>query len=396
MGKTLFEKTWDSHVVDKVEGGLEILYIDRHFIHEVTSPQAFDGIRKRGTGLFRKEKIVATADHNVPTINQHLPIQDPLSRFQVDTLIRNCDEFGIELYGLGHPFQGIVHVIGPELGITKPGMTIVCGDSHTSTHGAFGTIAFGIGTSQVEQVMATQCLLLERPKTMRITIDGELSKGVYAKDIILHIISKLTTAGGTGYFVEYAGSAIKALSMEARMTICNMSIEMGARGGMIAPDETTFNYIRGRKYAPQGEAFDKLVEQWRELETDEGATYDKVLQFDAADIAPMITYGTNPGMGIKVRESIPTTDGIEGSNKNTFLKSLEYMGFQPGQPMKGKKIDYVFVGSCTNGRIEDLRSVAQFVKGKKKADNITAWIVPGSREVEKKAIEEGLVAKIGR
>ncbi|MFA5668544.1 MAG: 3-isopropylmalate dehydratase large subunit [Balneolaceae bacterium] len=388
MGKTLFEKTWDSHVVDKVEGGLEILYIDRHFIHEVTSPQAFDGIRKRGTGLFRKEKIVATADHNVPTINQHLPIQDPLSRFQVDTLIRNCDEFGIELYGLGHPFQGIVHVIGPELGITKPGMTIVCGDSHTSTHGAFGTIAFGIGTSQVEQVMATQCLLLERPKTMRITIDGELGKGVYAKDIILHIISKLTTAGGTGYFVEYAGSAIKALSMEARMTICNMSIEMGARGGMIAPDETTFNYIKGREFAPKGEEFEEAVEYWSTLYSDDDAVFDAEHTFDATEIEPMITYGTNPGMGVGITKSIPTK-AIKG-NEASFAHSLDYMGFKAGDKLIGKQIDHVFIGSCTNSRIEDLRIVANYVRGKKKAGNVKAMIVPGSKQVEEQARREGL------
>ncbi len=388
MGKTLFEKAWNRHIVDTVEGGQEILYIDSHFIHEVTSPQAFDGIRKRGTGLFRKERIVATADHNVPTKDQHLPIRDLLSKFQVDTLIQNCEEFGIELYGLGHPYQGIVHVIGPELGITKPGMTIVCGDSHTSTHGAFGAIAFGIGTSQVEQVMATQCLLLQRPKTMRITIDGELGKGVYSKDIILHIISKLTTAGGTGYFVEYAGSAIRALSMEARMTICNMSIEMGARGGMIAPDEVTFEYIKGREFAPKGEEFEKAVEFWSTLYSDEDAKFDAEYDFNAEEIEPMITYGTNPGMGIGITGRVPKSSSIGG--EASFKSSLEYMNLEPEEVLLGKKINHVFIGSCTNSRIEDLRIVAGFVKGKKKASHVQAMIVPGSKQVEEQAKKEGL------
>ena len=388
MGKTLFEKVWDRHIVDKVEGDQEILYIDRHFIHEVTSPQAFDGIRKRGSGILRKDRIVATADHNVPTKDQHLPIKDVLSKFQVDTLVRNCQEFGIELYGLGHEYQGIVHVIGPELGITKPGMTIVCGDSHTSTHGAFGTIAFGIGTSQVEQVMATQCLLLQRPKTMRITIDGELGKGVYSKDIILHIISKLTTAGGTGHFVEYAGSAIRALSMEARMTICNMSIEMGARGGMIAPDETTFEYIKGRQFAPSGIDFEKAVEFWETLYSDKNAVFDAEYHFNAEDIEPMITYGTNPGMGIGITQILPTLE--EAESPVGFKKSLDYMGLEPGEALIGKKIDHVFIGSCTNSRIEDLRIVADYVKGKTKAAHIQAMIVPGSKQVEVQARKEGI------
>tara|TARA_Y100001935_G_scaffold121525_1_gene100585 strand:- start:54345 stop:55754 length:1410 start_codon:yes stop_codon:yes gene_type:complete len=388
MGKTLFEKVWDRHVVDSVEGGQEILYIDKHLIHEVTSPQAFDGIRKRGIDIFRKERIVATADHNVPTKDQHLPIKDYLSRLQVDTLTQNCEEFGIELFGLGHKYQGIVHVIGPELGITKPGMTIVCGDSHTSTHGAFGAIAFGIGTSQVEQVMATQCLLVQRPKTMRITIDGELGKGIYSKDIILYIISKLSTSGGTGHFVEYAGSAIRSLSMEARMTICNMSIEMGARGGMIAPDETTFEYIKGRKHAPEGEKFDKAVAYWSSLYSDDDAVFDKEYTFSAEDIEPMITYGTNPGMGIGVTQSIPTKDEVK--SPAALAKSLEYMGLQEGEKLLGRKIDHVFIGSCTNSRIEDLRIVADYVKGKKKAPHINAMIVPGSKQVEAQAIEEGL------
>lgn len=389
--KTLFEKIWEGHVVKSREGYPEVLYIDRHFIHEVTSPQAFAGLRKRGIKVFNPSRTTATADHNVPTLDQHLPIKEALSRHQVETLKKNCEEFGITLYGLGHPYQGIVHIIGPELGLTLPGMTIVCGDSHTSTHGAFGAIAFGIGTSEVEQVLATQSILQHRPKTMRIEINGKLGKGVVSKDIILYIISRITAGGATGYFVEYAGEAIRNLSMEARMTICNMSIEMGARGGVIAPDETTFEYIRGRKYAPQGEAFDKLVEQWRQLGTDEGATYDKVLTYDAADIAPMITYGTNPGMGIKVTDRIPTVEELIDLNEQTsFRKSLDYMGLEAGSALLGKPVDYVFIGSCTNARIEDLRLVADIVKGKTKAGNVEVWIVPGSKQVEEQARKEGL------
>jgi 3-isopropylmalate/(R)-2-methylmalate dehydratase large subunit len=389
--KTLFDKIWDAHVVNRSEGYPDVVYIDRHFIHEVTSPQAFDGLRKRGVKVFNASRTTATADHNVPTLDQHLPIKEALSRHQVETLKKNCEEFGITMYGLGHPYQGIVHIIGPELGLTLPGMTIVCGDSHTSTHGAFGSIAFGIGTSEVEQVLATQCILQYRPKTMKIEINGKLGKGVVSKDIILYIISRISAGGATGYFVEYAGGAIRSLSMEARMTICNMSIEMGARGGLIAPDETTFNYIKGRKYAPQGEQFDKLVEQWRQLKTDEGAKYDKVLTYDAADIAPMITYGTNPGMGIKVTDRIPTLDELKDlSEQTSFKKSMEYMGLEPGAAMLGKPVDYVFIGSCTNARIEDLRMVASIVKGKKKADNVEVWIVPGSKQVEEQAIKEGL------
>ena len=388
MGKTLFEKVWNRHIVSTVEGDQEILFIDRHLIHEVTSPQAFDGIRQRNIGLFRKERIVATADHNVPTKDQHLPIKDFLSKHQVDTLTKNCDEFDIDLYGLGHPFQGIVHVIGPELGITKPGMTIVCGDSHTSTHGACGSIAFGIGTSQVEQVMATQCLLLTRPKTMRIVIDGKLEEGVYSKDLILYVISKLGTGGGTGYFVEYAGTAIQSLSMEARMTICNMSIEMGARGGMIAPDDTTFQYIKGRDYAPKGEHWNKALDFWRTLYSNKDAVFDKEYHFNAADIEPMITYGTNPGMGIGITENIPTKK--EYGNPSSLMKSLNYMGLEEGEKLLGKNVDHVFIGSCTNSRIEDLRIVANFVKGKQKASNVTAMIVPGSKQVEAQARAEGI------
>jgi 3-isopropylmalate/(R)-2-methylmalate dehydratase large subunit len=389
--KTIFEKIWDAHVVKRAEGYPDALFIDRHFIHEVTSPQAFDGLRKRNLPVFNIQRTTATADHNVPTKDQHLPIKEALSRHQVETLRKNCAEFGVELYDLGHPYQGIVHIIGPELGLTLPGMTIVCGDSHTSTHGAFGNIAFGIGTSEVEQVLATQCILQYKPKTMRIEINGQLGKGVVSKDIILYIISKISASGATGYFVEYAGDTIRNLSLEARMTICNMSIEMGARGGLIAPDETTFTYIKGRKFAPIGAAFDEAVATWKKLATDEGAKYDVVLTFDAADIAPMITYGTNPGMGIKVTDRIPTPAELkEISAQASFTKSLEYMALQPGAPLLGKPIDYVFIGSCTNARIEDLRLVAGMVKGKKKAEGVEVWVIPGSRQVEAQARQEGL------
>ena len=388
MGKTLFEKVWDNHVVDSIPNGPSIIYIDKHLIHEVTSPQAFAGLNKRNIKVFRPDKTIATADHNVPTTNQHLPIQEALSRNQVETLNKNCREHGVELYGLGHKYQGIVHVIGPELGITQPGMTIVCGDSHTSTHGAFGSIAFGIGTSEVEMVLSTQCLLQNKPKTMLIEIDGELNEGVYSKDIILYIISKITASGGTGYFVEYSGSAIRSLSMEARMTICNMSIEMGARGGMIAPDDITFDYIRGKKFSPQGDEFDASVKKWKQLKSDNDAKYDKVIKFDAKDIEPMITYGTNPGMGIKIKDYIP--DSALNSSSESFNKSLDYMGLKSGQKLINKKIDYVFIGSCTNSRIEDLRIASNIVKGKKKSDQVNAWVIPGSKSVEKIAIEEGL------
>jgi len=390
MAKTLVEKIWDAHVVKREEGFPDILYIDTHLIHEVTSPQAFDGLRKRGIGLFRPKQTVATADHNVPTLDQHLPIKEELSRYQVDMLTKNCAEFGVELYGLGHPFQGIVHVIGPELGITLPGKTMVCGDSHTSTHGAFGAIAFGIGTSQVEQVFATQCLQQSKPKTMKIEVNGELRKGVGAKDIILYIISKISAAGGTGYFVEFAGSAIRSLSMEARMTICNMSIEMGARGGLIAPDETTFEYVKGRKFAPQGEEWNKALAYWKTLYSDTDAKFDAVLTYDAADIAPMITYGTNPGMGIGIDDKIPSTAAQPESEQTSYKKALDYMGFADDESLLGKPVDYVFIGSCTNSRIEDLRTVAEFVKGKQKADNVEVWIVPGSKQVEAQAKAEGI------
>ncbi len=389
--KTIFEKIWDAHVVKRAEGYPDALFIDRHYIHEVTSPQAFDGLRKRGIKVFNVNRTTATADHNVPTKDQHLPIKEALSRHQVETLRKNCKEFGVELYDLGHPFQGIVHIIGPELGLTQPGMTMVCGDSHTSTHGAFGSVAFGIGTSEVEQVLATQCILQYKPKTMKIEINGKLGKGVVSKDIILYIISKISASGATGFFVEYAGDAIRGLSMEARMTICNMSIEMGARGGLIAPDETTFNYIKGRRFAPQGAAFDKAVETWKQLPSDKGAVYDSVLTYDAADIEPMITYGTNPGMGIKVTDRIPTAKELkEISEQASFEKSLTYMGLEQGTPLLGKNIDYVFIGSCTNARIEDLREVAAMVKGKKKAAGVEVWVVPGSKQVQEQAKKEGL------
>jgi 3-isopropylmalate/(R)-2-methylmalate dehydratase large subunit len=389
--KTIFEKIWDAHVVKRADGYPDALFIDRHFIHEVTSPQAFDGLKKRGIGVFNTSRTTATADHNVPTKDQHLPIKEALSRHQVETLRKNCKEFGVELYDLGHPYQGIVHIIGPELGLTLPGMTIVCGDSHTSTHGAFGNIAFGIGTSEVEQVLATQCILQYKPKTMKIEINGVLGKGVVSKDIILYIISKISASGATGFFVEYAGDTIRGLSMEARMTICNMSIEMGARGGLIAPDETTFNYIRGRKFSPQGEAFNGKVIEWKKLSTDDGATYDQVLKFDAADIAPMITYGTNPGMGMRVTDRIPTLEELKDLNEqHSFSKSLAYMGLEPGSQLLGKSVDYVFIGSCTNARIEDLRLVASMVKGKKKATNVEVWVIPGSKQVEEQAKKEGL------
>ena len=394
MGSTLFDKIWDAHVVKEIKDGPSVLYIDKHLIHEVTSPQAFGGIEKRGVPVFRPERTVATPDHNIPTIDQHLTIKDQLSKFQVDKLTENCERHGITLYGINHPFQGIVHVVGPQMGITQPGMTIVCGDSHTSTHGAFGSIAFGIGTSEVEMVLATQCIMQPKPKKMRITVNGDLHKSVTAKDLILYIISKISASGGTGYFVEYAGSAFTSLSMEGRMTVCNMSIEMGARGGLIAPDEKTFEYIKGREFAPKGTDWDKAVAKWKQLYSDADAKFDKELTYDASDIEPMITYGTNPGMGAKIKSHIPKLDEMPASERLSFEKSMKYMGFNAGDELQGKPIDYVFVGSCTNGRIEDLRAVAEFVKGKKKADNITAWIVPGSKMVEKMAIEEGIVATL--
>ncbi len=387
---TLFDKIWDAHVVTTVTDGPTQLYIDRLYCHEVTSPQAFDGMRARGIKCFRPEKIYCMPDHNTPTHDQDKPIEDPISKAQVDALEKNAKEFGLTHYGMLNKRNGIIHVVGPERGLTLPGMTIVCGDSHTSTHGAMGAIAFGIGTSEVEMVMASQCILQSRPKTMRITVNGELEQGVTAKDMALYMMSKLTTAGATGYFIEYAGEAVRALSMEGRLTLCNLSIEMGARGGMIAPDETTFEYIKGRENTPKGEEWDKALAYWKTLKTDDDATFDKEIEYKAADIEPMITYGTNPGMGMGITQHIPTTDGMSETEKTTFLKSLEYMGFEPGECLLGKKVDYVFLGACTNGRIEDFRAFTSLVKGHKKADNIVAWLVPGSWMVDEQIREEGL------
>jgi len=387
---TLFDKIWDSHVVRSIEDGPDVLYIDRHYIHEVTSPQAFNGLKERGIPVFRPDKTIATADHNIPTKNQHLPILDELSRNQVERLSENCRKYGIELFGLNHPKNGIVHVIGPELGYTLPGMTIVCGDSHTSTHGAFGTIAFGIGTSEVEMVLAAQCVLQSKPKKMRITLDGELHKGVTSKDIIMYIISEISASGATGYFVEYSGSAIRSLSMEGRMTICNMSIEMGARGGLIAPDETTFEYLRKLPAIPGIDDLKSSINEWRKLRSDSDAVFDRDLKFDAGLIKPMITYGTNPGMGMAIDDSIPLSDENGNKASSSFLKSLDYMGFKPGMKLLGHPVDFVFLGSCTNGRIEDFRAFAQVIKGRKKAENITALIVPGSKKVEEQLAAEGL------
>lgn len=387
---TLFDKIWDKHVVQTVNEGPTQLYIDRLYCHEVTSPQAFDGLRARGIKCLRPEKIFCMPDHNTPTRNQDKPIADEVSRTQVDTLARNAKEFGLNHFGMMNPKNGIIHVVGPERGLTLPGMTIVCGDSHTSTHGAMGAVAFGIGTSEVEMVLASQCILQTRPKTMRITVDGTLKKGVTAKDVALYMMSKMTTSGATGYFVEYAGSAVRSLSMEGRLTLCNLSIEMGARGGMVAPDETTFEYIKGREYAPKGEEWDKALAYWKTLRSDDNAVFDKEVTFKAEDIEPMITYGTNPGMGMGITEAIPTTDGMSETEKGSFLKSMDYMGFRPGEKLLGKPVDYVFLGACTNGRIEDFRAFASIVKGRKKADRITAWLVPGSWMVDAQIREEGL------
>ncbi|TYP97040.1 3-isopropylmalate/(R)-2-methylmalate dehydratase large subunit [Tenacibaculum adriaticum] len=384
MGKTLFDKVWDAHVVDTIKDGPQVLYIDKHLIHEVTSPQAFKELEERNIPIARPDKIVATADHNTPTVNQHLPIKDELSRNQLDQLTKNCEKNKITLYNLGNENNGIVHVIAPELGITQPGMTMVCGDSHTSTHGAFGTIAFGIGTSQVAQVFASQCLLLEKPKSLRVNVNGKLKKGVLPKDVILYIIAKLGTNSGTGFFCEYAGNVFEEMSMEGRMTVCNMSIEMGARGGMIAPDETTFEYVKGREFAPKDAVFDKKVAYWKTLSTDADAIFDKEYSFDAEDIEPMLTYGTNPGMGIKISENIPT------ENDTSFEKSLAYMNFKKGESLINKPINFVFIGSCTNSRIEDFRVAAAYVEGKQKAKNVNAWLVPGSQRVAKQIEEEGL------
>lgn len=390
MSKTLFDKVWDSHVVKKIEGGPDIFFIDRHLIHEVTSPVAFVGLKNRGLNVLYPERTFAVADHNTPTINQHLPVEDPLSASQLKTLEENSKEHGISHWGLGHKKNGIVHVVGPENGITLPGATIVCGDSHTSTHGAFGAIAFGIGTSEVEMVLSTQCIMQPKPKKMRINVNGQLGKAVTPKDVALYIISKLTTSGATGYFVEYAGDVFENMTMEGRMTVCNLSIEMGARGGIIAPDDKTFEYVNGRLFAPKGEEWTAALSYWKTLKTDVDAKFDKELTFEASDIEPMITYGTNPGMGMGISQSIPMSGTLEGE-KASFIKSLDYMGYHEGEQMIGKKVDFVFVGSCTNGRIEDFRAFASIIEGKKKTKDVTAWLVPGSHIVEAQIKEEGIL-----
>ena len=387
---TLFDKIWDAHVVQHVEGGPDQLYIDRLYCHEVTSPQAFDGLRARGIRCLRPEKIFCMPDHNTPTEGQERPIEDPVSKKQVDALAANAAEFGLTHYGMMDPDNGIIHVVGPEKGLSLPGMTIVCGDSHTSTHGAVGAVAFGIGTSEVEMVLASQCILQQKPKSMRIRIEGALGKGVTAKDMALFLMSKLTTSGATGYFVEYAGSAVRALSMEGRLTLCNLSIEMGARGGFIAPDEITFAYLQGRDYAPKGEDWDKAVAAWKELRSDADAVFDREVVFDAAEIAPMITYGTNPGMGMAITGYLPTLDDIPAEAHASFCKSLKYMGFRPGDMLLGKPVDYVFLGACTNGRIEDFRAFASIAAGRKKVPGVVAWLVPGSWKVRRQIEEEGL------
>jgi 3-isopropylmalate/(R)-2-methylmalate dehydratase large subunit len=381
MGKTLVDKIWDAHTVRTEDGGRSVLYIDRQYIHEVTSPVAFLGLAKRGVRVARPSQVTATADHNIPTANQHLPVEEEQSRNQLDTLAANCTEYGVELFGMGHPRHGIVHIIGPEQGLTQPGMTIICGDSHTSTHGAVGAVAFGVGTSEVEMALASQCVIQQKPRSMRITVNGKTAPWVEAKDIILYIISRISASGGTGYFIEFAGEAIRNLSMEGRMTVCNMSIECGARGGIVAPDQTTFDYLEGRIGAPKGEAWDKAVEEWRELYSDPDARFDKEYTFDGSKIKPMITYGTNPGEGMAIGDRIPAS---------ADKKALAYMGFRSGEKLTGKPVDYVFVGSCTNGRIEDLRLFAHLVEGRRKAAGVVAWIVPGSKEVERLAREEGL------
>ena len=384
MGKTLFDKIWDAHVVQNIPDGPTQLYIDRLYCHEVTSPQAFDGMRARGLRCLRPQQIFCMPDHNTPTHDQDRPIADPVSRKQVETLARNASEFGLTHYGMMSPDNGIIHVVGPEKGLSLPGMTIVCGDSHTSTHGAMGAVAFGIGTSEVEMVLAAQCILQQKPRSMRITINGNLGKGVTAKDVALFLMTRITTSGATGYFVEYAGEVVRQMSMESRLTLCNLSIEMGARGGFIAPDETTFTYLQGREFAPQGEAWERALAQWRTLKSDDDAVFDRELVFNAADIEPRITYGTNPGMGIGITESIPEQGDVN------FDKALSYMDFRAGEILLGKKIDVVFLGACTNGRIEDFRAFASVVKGRKKAEGVVAWLVPGSWAVHRQICAEGL------
>ncbi len=387
---TLFDKIWDAHVVRKVEDGPTQLYIDRLYCHEVTSPQAFEGLRERGLKCFRPKQIFCMPDHNTPTHDQDKPIADPVSKAQVDALARNAAEFGLTHFGMMDPHNGIIHVVGPELGLSLPGMAIVCGDSHTSTHGAMGAVAFGIGTSEVEMVLASQCILQSKPKSMRIRIEGTLGKGVTAKDVALYLMAQLTTSGATGYFVEYGGSVVRDMTMEGRLTLCNLSIEMGARGGFVAPDETTFAYLKGRDYAPKGDDWDRAVAYWRTLQSGDDAVFDRELVFDAADIEPRITYGTNPGMGIGISDAIPALDTIPEAGQASFLKSLGYMQFQPGEKLLGKPVDYVFLGACTNGRIEDFRAFASLVKGHHKAEGVTAWLVPGSWKVDGQIRAEGL------
>lgn len=387
---TLFDKIWDSHVVDMIDGGPSQLYIDRLYCHEVTSPQAFDGLRARGIGCLRPEKIYCMPDHNTPTRNQDKPIADPVSKSQVDTLAANAAEFGLTHFGMMDSRNGIIHVVGPERGLSLPGMTIVCGDSHTSTHGAVGAVAFGIGTSEVEMVMASQCILQQKPKSMRISVEGKLGKGVTPKDVALYIMKRITTSGATGYFIEYAGNVIREMSMEGRLTLCNLSIEMGARGGFIAPDEITFAYLKGREHSPEGEDWDRAVEYWKTLRSGDDAVFDREIVYDAAEIGPMITYGTNPGMGMEITGSIPDIGSIAAEGRESFSKSLKYMGFNPGESLLGKPVDYVFLGACTNGRIEDFRAFASIAAGRKKAPGITAWLVPGSWMVLEQIRREGI------
>ena len=387
---TLFDKIWDSHVVDMIDGGPSQLYIDRLYCHEVTSPQAFDGLRARGIGCLRPEKIYCMPDHNTPTRNQDKPIADPVSKSQVDTLAANAAEFGLTHFGMMDSRNGIIHVVGPERGLSLPGMTIVCGDSHTSTHGAVGAVAFGIGTSEVEMVMASQCILQQKPKSMRISVEGKLGKGVTPKDVALYIMKRITTSGATGYFIEYAGNVIREMSMEGRLTLCNLSIEMGARGGFIAPDEITFAYLKGREHSPEGEDWDRAVEYWKTLRSGDDAVFDREIVYDAAEIGPMITYGTNPGMGMEITGSIPDLGSIAAEGRESFSKSLKYMGFNPGESLLGKPVDYVFLGACTNGRIEDFRAFASIAAGRKKAPGITAWLVPGSWMVLEQIRREGI------
>ena len=389
MGYSLFEKIWNGHVVQEIADGPTQLYIDRLYAHEVTSPQAFDTLRDKGIGVFRPERVIAMPDHNTPSDQQEY-ISDPIGRKQVETLQRNCEEFGIRHFAMGSKDNGIIHVVGPEKALSLPGMTIVCGDSHTSTHGAVGALAMGIGTSEVAEVLASQCILQQKPKSMRINVEGQLQEGVTAKDVALYLMAQMTTGGATGYVVEYAGSTIRSLSMEGRLTLSNLSIEMGSRAGIIAPDETTFAYLKGREYAPKGEAWDKAVEAWRELYSDEDAVFDKELTFRAEDIKPRITYGTNPGAGIAIDEAIPSLEDIAEADRNGFLAQLDYMQFQPGERLEGKAVDYCFLGACTNGRIEDFRAFASVVKGRKKADNVVAWLVPGSWLVRQQIIDEGI------